>query len=153
MEWKAMLCLNSCCTELASLVIMIIMIKIISSIIIIIIIIITITRTEEQRSRPFLLQTKETKRIQKSLGFLQNLKVRKNARKDPGPKYCLIRLTCYLLKIMSLYPSFQSPSKRIIISGLSTITCLSFYLSRSVSLSLCFSIYLSTSLFINLSIF
>lgn len=122
--------------------------KIISPIIIII-----ITKAEEQRRRPFLIHTRETKQIQKFLGFLQNLKVHKSTRKDPGPKYCLIRLTCYLLKIMSLYPSFQSPSKRIIISGLSAIMCLSFYISRSVSLSLCLFIYLSASLFINLSIF
>ena len=81
------------------------------------------------------------------------MKVRTSARKDPRPKHCLIRLTCYLLKIMNLYPSFQSPSNRIIISGLSAIMCLSFYISRSVSLSLCLFIYLSTSLFINLSIF
>ena len=118
----------------------------------IITIIIIITKAEEQWRRPSCLQTRQTKQMQKLLGLLQNLRVRKSARKDPGPKYCLMLLTCCLLKIMSLYPSFQSPSKRIIISGLSAIMCLSFYLSRSVS-SLCLFIYLSTSLFINLSIF
>ena len=113
-------------------------------------IIIIITKAEEQQSRLFLQQTRETKQNQKFLGCLQSLKVHKSAGKAPRPKYYLIRLTCYLLKIMSLFPSSESPSKRIIISRLSAITCLSIYLSRSLFVSLPF--HLLVYLFIYQSI-
>jgi hypothetical protein len=57
--------------------------KIMSPIVIITIITI-ITEAEGQPIRPLLLQTTETKQIQKLLGFLQNLKIRNIARKTPG---------------------------------------------------------------------